>query len=276
MGYDEYGSPDGAPVFIFHGTPGSRLDGRLVDEAAVRVKARCVAIDRPGIGLSDFKRGWRILDWPDDVAEVASALQIDRFAVLGFSGGGPHAAACAFKIPKRLTKVGIISGVSPYNIPGVNDGTNLSERIGSSLARRAPCLLRMFLGIMRSGARRNPGGFISELRKGFPEPDRMILNQPKMRRWLVDTFLEAVRHGTRGASRDYSLPVWKWGFRPQDISIPVNLWHGGEDNSCPPAMGRYMAESIPDCQARFMPNEGHLSLLVNHADEILSELTLSG
>lgn len=276
LGYDEYGSPDGKPVFVFHGTPSSRLAGRFVHEAGIRLKARCAAIDRPGIGLSDFKPRWRILDWPDDVTELADALEIDRFAVLGVSGGGPHAAACAFKIPQRLTKVAIISGVSPYDVPGVTDGMNRSDRLGSSLARRAPWLftwlLRVSYGMMARSARRNPDGFISGIRKELPESDKAVLDQPEVRHWLVDSFLEAVRSGTQGAARDYSLLTCKWGFRPQDISIEVYLWHGEVDNMAPPAMGRYMANNIPNCQARFLPNEGHISLLVNHAEEIMSKL----
>lgn len=94
LGYAEYGAPEGVPVFYFHGFPGSRLDYLFFDagEAAAGTNARIIAAERPGYDLSDFKRGRSILDWPDDVTELADALQIDRFAVLGISGGGPYAA----------------------------------------------------------------------------------------------------------------------------------------------------------------------------------------
>ncbi len=113
LGYAEYGTPVGKPVFYFHGFPSSRLDWPLFDTDAIaaRLNARIIAADRPGYGLSDFKRGRKILDWPDDVVELADALQIDRFAVLGISGGGPYAEACSFKIPQRLSATAIVCGM---------------------------------------------------------------------------------------------------------------------------------------------------------------------
>ena len=126
LGYAEYGVPDGMPVFYFHGFPSSRLDWQFFDceDPVTELNARVIAADRPGFGLSDFQRGRRILGWPDDVAELADALQIDRFAVLGVSGGGPYAAACAFGIPGRLTWTGIVCGMGPSDAPGMVDGTS--------------------------------------------------------------------------------------------------------------------------------------------------------
>src|SRR5439155_16354079 len=94
LGYAEYGTSSGYPVIFFHGMPGSRLEGALGHEAAIGQNVRLVAPDRPGYGLSDFKRRRRMLDWADDVVELADALGIDRFAVAGISGGGPYVAAC--------------------------------------------------------------------------------------------------------------------------------------------------------------------------------------
>jgi len=109
LGYAEYGNPEGKPVFYFHGFPGSRLDWPFsdADDSAAQLNTRIVAVDRPGMGLSDFKRGREILDWPDDVIELADALQVDHFAVQGISGGGPYACACAFKISERLTTTAV-------------------------------------------------------------------------------------------------------------------------------------------------------------------------
>ena len=123
LGYAEYGAPEGKPVFYFHGFPGSRLDWLLCDaSAAAELNIRIIAIDRPGMGLSDFKRGREILDWPDDVVELADVLQVDRFAVLGISGGGPYACACAFKISERLTTTAIVCGMGPSEAPGAKEG----------------------------------------------------------------------------------------------------------------------------------------------------------
>jgi len=126
LGYAEYGAPEGKPVFYFHGFPGSRLDWPFsdADDSATQLNARIIAVDRPGMGLSDFKRGREIRDWPDDVAEVSDMLQLDRFAVLGISGGGPYAASCAYKIPERLTAMAIVSGMGPFEAPHMKDGTS--------------------------------------------------------------------------------------------------------------------------------------------------------
>jgi pimeloyl-ACP methyl ester carboxylesterase len=124
LGYDEYGAPDGKPVIFIHGFPGSRLDWPLFDpdDSAVELNARIIAVDRPGMGLSDFKPGREILDWPDDVTELADMLQMDKFAVLAVSGGGPYGNACAFKIPERLTETAIVCGMGPSEAPGAKEG----------------------------------------------------------------------------------------------------------------------------------------------------------
>jgi pimeloyl-ACP methyl ester carboxylesterase len=126
LGYAEYGAPRGMPVFYFHEFPGSRLDYLLFDagDVAMETNARIIAVDRPGMGLSALMRGRQILDWPDDVTELADALQIDRFAVLGISGGGSYAAACAFRITGRLIATGLVCGMGPSDAPGMKDGVS--------------------------------------------------------------------------------------------------------------------------------------------------------
>jgi len=272
LGYEEFGTPDGKPVFIFHGTPGSRYEGRLVHDAGVRQKVRCIAFDRPGIGLSGFKPHFKITDCTDDVIQLADHLHIDKFAVLGLSGGAPYAADCALKNPERVSKVALVSGVSPYNIPGATDGMVQSDRISASLARRAPLILRIFLSVMAGSARKKPENFIASMMKDFSEPDKAVLNQREISQWLIDTFLESVRSGTKGAARDYSLITREWGFQVKEITQEVYVWHGESDNMTPLSMGKYMANTFPNCLPQFIPGEGHVSLIVNHADEILSKL----
>jgi pimeloyl-ACP methyl ester carboxylesterase len=112
LAYAEYGDPDGKLVFYFHGTPGSRLEHHSDDAIARERGARIITADRPGYGHSDFQPHRTFLDWPDDVVQLADALEIERFAVCGWSGGTPHAAACAYKIPDRLTNVCLFSGTA--------------------------------------------------------------------------------------------------------------------------------------------------------------------
>src|SRR5215831_6622757 len=119
IGYAEWGDADGRPLLYFHGWPGSRLEGRLGAEAARASGVRLVALDRPGMGLSDRLPRRRLIDWPSDVAAVADALGLRRFAVLGISGGGPYAVACARMLADRLIGVGVVSSLAPMDAPGV-------------------------------------------------------------------------------------------------------------------------------------------------------------
>jgi pimeloyl-ACP methyl ester carboxylesterase len=117
LAYDEHGAVDGTPIFYFHGSPSTRLEWHLFGSEAVarKLKVRVIVPDRPGLGRSDFQPGRRIGDWPADVIALADHLGLARFAVLGYSGGGPYAAACALRIPERLTHVGIVSGTGPFD-----------------------------------------------------------------------------------------------------------------------------------------------------------------
>jgi len=116
LGYTEFGVANGRPIFYFHGANSSRLSGRALEPVAIRLNARIISIDRPGFGISQFKPDRQLLDWPDDVTAVADRLSISRFAVIGLSSGAAYAAACAFKIPHRLTQVGMVSCEVPYNV----------------------------------------------------------------------------------------------------------------------------------------------------------------
>jgi pimeloyl-ACP methyl ester carboxylesterase len=272
LGYAEYGTPQGKPVFFFHGNPSSRLGGRMMDGAANEINVRIIAIDRPGIGLSDFKPGRQYLDWPDDVIELADILRVDRFAILGISSGAPHAVACAFKIPDRLSAVAIVSGPCPFNVPAATDEMSMAWRIRALAGQKAPWLVRLFFAMTARSARNDPAGAISRTLGGLPEPDRVVMAQPEVVQWSGDSLREAFRSGSRGAAWDYALFTRPWGFRPDELSVKVQLWHGEVDATIPVRMGRYMAEVIPNCQARFLPDEGHISLIINHAKQILTDL----
>jgi len=140
LSFQESGSADGHPVLYFHGFPGSRLEAGFADPAAKRHSLRIIGVDRPGFGLSDFQPGRRLIDWPHDVTQLADALNIKRFAVLGVSGGGPYAAVCAFKIPSRLTVAGIggrIGSDRCSKIHGSNDAGQSIRLISFSKGSRA-------------------------------------------------------------------------------------------------------------------------------------------
>jgi len=266
LGYAEYGAPGGKPVFYFHGFPSSRIDWPLFDTGAIaaRLNARIIAVDRPGTGLSDFKRGREFLDWPDDVIELADALQVDRFAVLGISGGGPWTAACAFKISERLTSTAIVCGMGPSEAPGVWEGVSMFMPAQSPEERR-----QMLMGMAG-----DTDLMVSGMNQTYPQghPDRVILDQPELAKAFVNAVREVFRSGIDGVDQDAALYARPWRFRLQDITAEVHLWHGELDINVPVSVGHYVADAIPNCHATFLKDEGHFTLPINHIREILSTL----
>ena len=214
LGYDEHGAPEGKPIFYFHGHPGSRLDWKLFDENdnAAELNARIIAVDRPGSGLSDFKRGRKILDWPDDVIELAEALQVDRFAVLGISGGGPYAAACAYKIPERLTATAIVCGMGPADAPGSKDGMSWTYPGKGSVMRR------LLLMLTSMGLKKQPEKFISQMKETMKGPDKaLLLDKPELAEKTNDTFAEALRMGIAGVHHVSDEPLARIQFHGQQF-----------------------------------------------------------
>lgn len=268
LGYAEYGAPEGKPVFYFHGFPSSRLDWLITDpdNSAAGFNVRVIAPDRPGYGLSDFKRGRKILDWPEDVIALADALHIDNFAVLGISGGGPYAASCAFGICDRLLRAGIVCGMGPAGAPGMKDGVSWAIPGKPSIIRSAILMLTSM------GLGRDPDQFLSKSKETMSGLDGQLLDQPELATLFIDGMREAFRQGTRGANQEAGLYTRPWGFSLEDISAEVYLWHGKQDLNVPPSVGRYVADAIPKCQATFLEDEGHLTLAHNHLREILNTL----
>jgi pimeloyl-ACP methyl ester carboxylesterase len=272
LAYAEYGDPDGLPVMLFHGLPGSRLSWGLLPDNPFPPGLRIVAPDRPGYGNSDPKPRRTLLDWASDVAALADALEIDKFAVVGVSGGGPGALACAWKMPERLTAVGVVASPAPTNAPGVLEGMSKTNRFFMKLAWHAPWLSELNVRFLARVVRRNPAGYIDRMQYKLHDVDKEILARPEIRDMLTRDFTEALRCGAQGMVDDMSTNHGRpWGFRLDRISTRVHFWYGELDRSVPPAMGNYLSNAVPDCEATFVPGAGHLWILV-HLREVLDSL----
>jgi len=269
LGYAEYGDPDGVPVFFFHGMPGSRLEGALGHAAAVRNGVRIISPDRPGYGLSTFQPKRTFLGWPDDITQLADSLGLHRFAIAGISGGGPYVAVCALRIAPRLTRAVMISGVGPFDIPGATEGMSRQNRMLFAASRRAPILVRIVMAFMAQGMKRAPDRFMERMLKALPKPDQDVMADPALRELFKQDALESMRPGARGAAYESVMYARPWGFRLQDITMPVTLWQGDADVNVPVVMGRYQAQAIPNCDWRFFPGEGHM-LIFAHMDELFA------
>lgn len=271
LAYSEHGAPSGEPVMFFHGIPGSRLFRHPDSEIALSLDARIITADRPGFGLSDFQPGRTLLDWPDDVVELADALHIHRFAVAGMSGGGPYVAACAAKIPGRLKAAAIISGFGPMDAPGATRGMVWYLRLLLSLARRSSAMAGPFWWLANP-ARDWSGERIRSMEaNGLPDSERRVLENPEVSRMLAEDYAEALRNGVRGVAYDTALVAHPWGYRLEDITTTIQIWHGNRDVRTTPAMGRHLASVVPECQPVFYSDEGH-EVFYNHWREILEAL----
>lgn len=275
LGYAEYGDADGDPILLFHGNPGSRLSWGLLPGSPFRPGLHLIAPDRPGYGLSDFQPGRTLADWPDDVVALADALGLTRFAVAGVSGGGPYALACAWKIPDRLTAVGVISSVGPVETPKATKGMSRTNRVLFYLARRAPWFARLSAEFLASLARRFPDQLVKQFMYKMAEVDKVIVARPEVRELCRQEFPEAFRQGGRGSVHDLILYTRPWPIPFEQIRMEVHLWHGEADHSLPPSMGRYLARVLPNCHATFIPNGGHL-WIVDHMDDVLATLIPRG
>ncbi len=274
LGFAEIGDSDGIPLFHFHGFPASRLEVVMLTEMVAKKKVRIISVDRPGMGLSDFKKGRLLLDWPSDIIELADELSISKFAVEGISGGAPYSIACAYKIPDRLTACGIICGIGPLTTQ-IKKLININPII-IFIARRMNWIFRLIMNRQGKIAR-NLEKMEVQLQKGFnqlPEPDRAILNDPKLLPLFLQEGGEAFRQGGRGVSLDAKIYAQPWGFNLEDITrnLKVYLFHGELDSTIPVSVGRVVSKMIPNCKSTFYPNDGHYSVVFNHLDDILKKL----
>lgn len=271
LAYGEHGEPSGAPVVFFHGTPGSRLYRHPDDSIAASLGARVITVDRPGFGLSDFKPGRELFDWPDDVVELANALNLGRFAVAGVSGGAPYVAACALKIPNRLTAAAMISSVGPLDAPVATDGMLWYLRLLFGLADHSGIVSRLCWWLATKARSRNSGWLRAMEANGLPSSETRMLERPEMMMMLAEDYAEAVRHGVRGVAWDMAVLAHPWGCCLADITMPIQIWHGDQDVRATLNMGRYLVSIIPNCQATFFAGEGH-DVFYNHWDQILAAL----
>jgi pimeloyl-ACP methyl ester carboxylesterase len=268
--YEDYGDPAGFPVLSFHGGLSSRLDAAPAHDAAAASGVRLLSPDRPGIGRSSFKPGRRLLDWPDDVVAMADALGLGRFAVMGWSAGGPYAAVCAAKLGDRVTAAALLSSSVPLDQYGTTRGLTAEDRVLLQLARHAPrlCSTVMKVSIINvSNAR-----LLHSVMRAIPPVDRTVL-----REWgppdLALAFLrESLHQGTEGNVLDYRIFGDPWGFALEEIRVPVQIWEGADDRTGPAGYREFLHRHIPHAKVTVVPGEGHLSLLPHQAPAIFAAL----
>lgn len=253
LGYAEWGSRSraAATVLYFHGAMGSPMRRCAATDAALRTLGlRYVMVHRPGFGASDPMPGRRLTDWPADVEQLADALGMERFAVVGVSAGGPYAAACAHTLGGRVTAAAIVSGITP--IASAQDASPALRALA-----RHPDAARRILGAAVHAARAQPRLIVAGLAVRNGRADAAALADAEARSIFVESFLAATERGVGPMIEDFRLAAGDWGFSPADIRRPVHVWHGVKDTTVPVASAYALAAALPDCRAAFAPDEGH-------------------
>jgi pimeloyl-ACP methyl ester carboxylesterase len=274
LSYLDLGAGGAPAVFHFHGHGSSRVESLMLDAAARRLGMRVIGLDRPGIGYSDPQHGDRLRNWPHDVAQVADMLGIDTFAVQGMSAGGPYALACAYEYPERVTACSLVSAV-----PTPEVAKRAGPRVRRLLwwaAARFPNYLRKRLMQFRPDARPSEEAVQARMQRvamWLGGEDLHLMQIPEMRAILLRTMLETARQNGAGNRAEIERLVRPWGFDIRDITRPrMFLWHGTEDRIMPVAPARRMARTLRNCTATFYEDEGHFSVLVNRATDLLAPL----
>ncbi|MEV4613818.1 alpha/beta hydrolase [Kitasatospora sp. NPDC049258] len=264
------GDQQGSPVFLLHGTPGSRVGPAPRSSVLSRMGVRLISFDRPGYGDSDRLPGRRVAEAAADVLAIADGLGLAEFAVAGRSGGGPHALACAALLPERVSRVAALVSLAPRNAEGLDwyGGMTPSNVREYHHAERGLLRIEDAFQLRSRVIKRDPVRLIKDLVPELPPTDRTVVTDPGIRRMLLSTYRQAFRYGAFGWIDDVLAFTTDWGFRVEDIRVPVRLWHGADDQFSPVDHSRWLADNIPGAELYLEPGAAHFGAF----EEITSTL----
>jgi pimeloyl-ACP methyl ester carboxylesterase len=270
LGFAEFGDPQGRAVFWLHGTPGARR--QIPTEARIFAEhngIRLIGIDRPGIGSSTPFQYDNVVAFADDLATVADTLGVDKMAIVGLSGGGPYTLGCAAVIPDRVVTVGVLGGVAPTRGADAIGGgvvalspyvAPLLERVGLPIRLAAVALIWLIRPLAEPA--------LSLYARISPEGDRRLLVRPEFKAMFLDDLLNGSRKQLAAPFADVVVFARDWGFRLEQVKVPVNWWHGDRDHIVPFGHGEHVVARLPDAELYPIPGESHMAGL-GRAEEIL-------
>ena len=264
------GAEGGPAIFACHGTPGSALLWRGAVEDVESRGMRLISYDRPGYGGSDPDPGRNVAAAAGDIAAIADALGIERFAVLGGSGGGPHALACGALLSDRVVGVACLAGVAPYTAEGLEwlegMGQGNLDEFGAALRGREtlePFLQGQADEILAAG----PDELADALRSLLSPVDAAALTG-EFAEYLVAATHRAIGGSLEGWIDDDFAFVAPWGFELADVRVGVQLCQGGQDLMVPIAHGRWLADRIHAVEPVLSEEDGHLTIQIGRIGEV--------
>jgi pimeloyl-ACP methyl ester carboxylesterase len=273
IGFAEFGDPQGRAIFWLHGTPGARrqipVEARVYAEQR---QIRLIGVDRPGIGSSTPYQYDNVFAFAEDLRTIADTLGIDKFEVIGLSGGGPYTLACAAAMPDRVVAAGVLGGVAPVRgVDGIAGGVStlitaaapVIELAGAPLRLAASTLIRLIRPVAEPA--------LYAYARISPEADRQLLVRPEFRAMFLDDLLNGSRKQLAAPFADVVVFARDWGFRLEEVKVPVRWWHGDRDHIVPFDHGQHVVSRLPDAQLTHLPGESHLAGL-GRAEEILGAM----
>ncbi|GAC1485342.1 MAG: alpha/beta hydrolase [Candidatus Dormibacteria bacterium] len=267
---EEGGDPAGRPIFVLAGTPNSRhlFAGHLALAAEQRV--RLIGYDRPGYGGSTPKPGRTIADGAADVRTIAEALGIDRFAVWGISGGGPHALGCAALLGDRAVAVASLASPAPYGAAGLDYFAGMGEMNVDDikLYLNDPEAAREKTEADREGMMTATPAAIREFMQSLLSPVDAAVLSGEYAEHMARNIRDGLAPGIQGWWDDGCAWLKPWGFELESIRVPLTLWHGRQDRFVPFSHGEWLARTIPGVEAHLSDDDGHLTLTVNRLPSI--------
>lgn len=272
LAWTAFGPGKGRPVLYCHGFPSTGPEAAFVEAAAHGSGARVLAPDRPGYGRSDHAPGRTLTGWVDDAMALLDHLGIDTAPVIGFSGGGPYALACAWRQPERFPRVATFGALDWLAEPGSEADMAALSQVSIRMARRFPPGQAAMFRLLALLIRVAPQTLFSLLSAGHCPADRAALNDPDVRSRWTRAMHDSVMQGAIGAITELRLYVAERPFALDAVRVPVDLWHGLDDTVVPSRHGERLAAALPRCEARFLPDEGHFSTPVNAIAEALERM----
>lgn len=262
------GKPAGHPVFFFHGTPGSSVGPLPRLQVLYKMGVQVISFDRPGYGRSDRRFARTVADVVPDVVTIADSMGLETFAVVGRSGGGPHALACAAQLPHRVTQAAALVSLAPWGAAGLDWFNGMAGSNVDAFTTAAAEPERLITRLVQDAARikENPASHVAGLGPEMPEPDRRMMADADIRHLLAENFKEALRDGPDGWIDDVLAFSSPWGFEVSDIRVPVLLWSGEMDVFSPVTHTRWLGDRIPDAHVQIQPESAHFDALKVLAD----------
>lgn len=290
MGADQVRLPDGRrldvrvsgpagafPLVFHHGTPGAATPIRAIERAAHARGLRLVTTSRPGYGDSTRQPGRDVVDVVADTAAVLAAIGAERCLIAGWSGGGPHALACAARLGTAAAVL-VIAGVAPYPAAGLDWMAGMGEEnvaeFSAALGGEGE-LRRYLLPVGEHLKQITADQIVAALETLLPDVDRAVLTG-EFGEDMAASLREAIRQGVEGWLDDDLAFTRPWGFALEEISVPTMIWQGSADLMVPFSHGQWLASRLPGAAAHLEEGQGHLSVGVGALDRMLDELVSAG